>query len=189
MNHRKGCRTPSFYDLEKSARFSPGLLRISKRLLLPCSLVTLNSWLPRINLGWGFPSLHKVLLCLLVVQTVNNLPAMRETQVWSLGQEDPLEKGMATHSSVLVWRISWTEEPGGLQSMGSQRVGQGWAANIPTFKRVLTFLRYGNQTLLVFSFPYHTHPVYKIFECTAGCTKNLDKRSGSCLSKIDQLKY
>ena len=51
-----------------------------------------------------------------------NLPAMQETQVQSLGQEDPLEKEMATHSSVLAWRIPWTEEPGGLQSMGSQRL-------------------------------------------------------------------
>ena len=49
---------------------------------------------------------------------------MQETQVQSLGQEDPLEKGMATHSSTLVWRIPWTEEPGGLQSVGSQRVGR-----------------------------------------------------------------
>ena len=47
-------------------------------------------------------------------------------QVWSLGQEDPLEKGMATPSSILAWRIPWTEEPGGLQSIGSQRVGQDW---------------------------------------------------------------
>ena len=53
---------------------------------------------------------------------VKNLPAMQETQVVSLGSEDPLEKGMATHSSILVWRIPWTEEPSGLQSMGSQRV-------------------------------------------------------------------
>ena len=52
---------------------------------------------------------------------VKNLPAMQETQVRSLGQEDPLEKEMATHSSILAWRIPWTEEPGGLQSMGSQR--------------------------------------------------------------------
>ena len=58
-----------------------------------------------------------------VAQTVKNLPAMWETQVQSLGGEDPLEKEMATHSSILAWRISWTEEPGGLQSMGSQRVG------------------------------------------------------------------
>ena len=57
----------------------------------------------------------------LVAQMVKNLPAMQETQ--SMGQEDALEKGMATHSSILTWRITWTEEPGGLQSMGPQRVG------------------------------------------------------------------
>ena len=53
---------------------------------------------------------------------VKNLPAMQEAWVRSLGQEDPLEKEMATHSSVLAWKIPWTDEPGGLQSMGSQRV-------------------------------------------------------------------
>ena len=58
-----------------------------------------------------------------MAQTVNNLPPMWDTQVRPLGQEDPLEKGMATHSSILAWRISWTEEPGGLQSMRSQRIG------------------------------------------------------------------
>ena len=52
---------------------------------------------------------------------VKNLPAMQETWVLSLGEEDPLEKGMAIHSSILVWKILWTEEPGGLQSMGSHR--------------------------------------------------------------------
>ena len=51
---------------------------------------------------------------------------MQETQAQSLSQEDPLEKEMATHSSILAWRIPWTEEPGGLQSMGSQRVGDDW---------------------------------------------------------------
>ena len=59
----------------------------------------------------------------LVAQTLKRLPAMRETWVRSLGRKDPLEKEMATHSSILAWRIPWTEEPGGLQSMGSQRVG------------------------------------------------------------------
>ena len=54
---------------------------------------------------------------------VKPLPAMRETRVQSLGQEDPLEKEMATHSSILTWKIPWTEEPVRLQSMGSQRVG------------------------------------------------------------------
>ena len=59
----------------------------------------------------------------LVAQRVNSLPAMWETQVQSLGGEDPLEKEMATHSSIPAWKIPWTEEPGRLQSMGSQRVG------------------------------------------------------------------
>ena len=59
----------------------------------------------------------------LVAQMVKNLPAVQETRVRSLGWEDPLEMEMATHSSILAWKISWTEEPGGLQSMGSQRVG------------------------------------------------------------------
>ena len=58
-----------------------------------------------------------------MAQTVKNLPAMQETRVPSLGREDPLEEGMANHSSVLAWRIPWTEEPGRPQSIGSQRVG------------------------------------------------------------------
>ena len=53
-----------------------------------------------------------------MAQMVKNLPAVQETQVQSLGQEDPLEKRMATHSNILTWRIPWTEEPGGLQSIG-----------------------------------------------------------------------
>ena len=62
---------------------------------------------------WGFP----------VAQMVKNLPAMQEIWVQSLGREDPLEKGMATYSSILACRIPWTEKPGGLQFMGSLRVG------------------------------------------------------------------
>ena len=58
-----------------------------------------------------------------MAQTVKRLPAIRETQVQSLGWEDPLEKAMATHSSILAWKIPWTEESGGLQSMALQRVG------------------------------------------------------------------
>ena len=58
-----------------------------------------------------------------MAQIINNLSAIQETWVQSLGQEDALEKGMATHSSIVAWEIPWTEEPGGLQSMGSQRVG------------------------------------------------------------------
>ena len=64
-----------------------------------------------------------------MAQTVKNLPVVWETWVWSLGWEDSLEKRMATHPSIIAWRIPWTEEPGRLQSMGSQRVGQYWGTN------------------------------------------------------------
>ena len=66
----------------------------------------------------------------LAAQLVKNLPAMWETQVQSLGREDPLEKEMATHSSILAWRIPWTKEPGRLQSMGSQRDTTEWLTHL-----------------------------------------------------------
>ena len=65
-----------------------------------------------------------------VAQRLKHLPAMRETWVRSLGQEDPLEKEMATHTSILAWKIPWMEEHGGLQSRGSQRVGHDWATSL-----------------------------------------------------------
>ena len=71
----------------------------------------------RINLDWLF------LGASLLAQKVKRLPAMQETWVQSLGREDPLKKEMATHSSIHAWKIPWTEEPGGLLSMGSHRVG------------------------------------------------------------------
>ena len=84
-----------------------GVLRIhglvTERVIIAC-FISFISW-----------------ICL-VAQTVKRLPTMWETWVRSLGQEDPLEKEMATHSSTLAWKILWTEEPSGLQSMGSQRV-------------------------------------------------------------------
>ena len=69
-------------------------------------------------------------------QSLKNLPAVQETQVQSLGWEDPLEKEMATHSNILAWKISWTEKPGGLQSMGSQRVGNDGATNTNTYDNI-----------------------------------------------------
>ena len=69
-----------------------------------------------------FNMLSRLVLASLVAQMVKHLPTMQETWVQSLGQEDALEKEMATHSSILAWRIPWMEEPGGLQSTGSQRV-------------------------------------------------------------------
>ena len=69
----------------------------------------------------------------LVAQMVKNLSAMYETRVLSLGWEEPLEKGMATHSSILAWKIPWTERPGRLQSMDSQRARDNWTTNTFTF--------------------------------------------------------
>ena len=71
---------------------------------------------------WGFPG----------GSDIKNLPAIQETQVQSLGQEDLLEKGMATHSSILAWRIPWTEEHHGLQSMGLQRIRHDWLTHTQT---------------------------------------------------------
>ena len=78
---------------------------------------------------------------------VKNLPTVLKTVVRSLGQEEPLEKGMATHSSILAWRIPWTEEPGGLQSMGSQRVGHNWATFISLCLLLLLLSRFSRVRL------------------------------------------
>ena len=72
---------------------------------------------------WGFP----------VAQMVKNMLSMQETWVQFLGRKNLMEKGMATHSSILAWRIPWTEEPGGLQSMWLQRVGHDWAIKMHTY--------------------------------------------------------
>ena len=89
------------------------------------------------------------LVGILEAQTVKNLPAVWET--WVRSWEDPMEKGMATHSSILAWRIPWTEEPQGLQSMGSQRVGHDWATN--------TYI-YGLGMVLGTLYPwYHWTPI------------------------------
>ena len=76
----------------------------------------------------------------LMAQMIKNPPAKQETSVRSLGWEDPLEKGMATQSSILAWRIPWTEEPGRLQSMGSQRVRYDWVTNTHTHIHLHTAL-------------------------------------------------
>ena len=73
------------------------------------------------------------LRCQTSIHLFSLLPAVQETWVWSLGWEDPLEKEIATHSSILAWKIPWTEEPGGLQSMSSQTVRHDWATNTNTY--------------------------------------------------------
>ena len=86
---------------------------------------------------------------------VKNPPAMQETWVRSLGQEDPLEKEMAIHSSILTWRIPWTEEPGGLQSTGSQRVGHDWVTNTAHLELSLIYLGFRKLVKhLSFSHPW-----------------------------------
>ena len=115
---------------------------------------------------------------------VKHLPVMCKTQVQSLSLEDPLEKEMATHSSILAWRIPWTEEPGGLQSMGSQRVGHEWVT-------ILTYT-YNNRDYLSleegrkcwnFSVAYwylehvfrtpNTYSIYSEWNSSEGCWKQI----------------
>ena len=76
----------------------------------------------KIHVNIQLSNIHRIYRASLVAQRVKRLPAMQETRVRSLGREDPLEEGLATPSSTLAWRIPWTEEPGGLQSTGLQRV-------------------------------------------------------------------
>ena len=85
--------------------------------------------------SWAWMSNWTELNVLVVAQMVKSLPALWEIWVQSLGQEDLLEKGMATHSNILAWKIPWLEEPHGLQSMWLQRVRHDWLTNTFTFKR------------------------------------------------------
>ena len=101
----------------------------------------------------------------LVAHMVKRLPAMLETQVRSLGQEEPLEKEMATHFSTLAWEIPWTEEPGRLQSMGLQRVGHDWATTLQALcilsninykvKNILILVSGLNQVIIIYIIPYN----------------------------------
>ena len=90
-----------------------------------------------------------------LAQRLKCLPAMRETWVRSLGREDPLEKEMATHSSILAWRIPWMEEPGGLQSMGSQRVGHDWVTSLSLSLSLSPPVWHFSSVALSFSFFLH----------------------------------
>ena len=96
--------------------------------------IQLLCWLPSVFPPWlvlsllQFFALSKLQVgASRVIQWLKYLTAMQELQIWFLGLEDPLEQGIVTHSSILAWRIPWTEQPGGLQSMGLQRVGQNWS--------------------------------------------------------------
>ena len=113
-------------------------LQDSVRIMLTCNtpgwclhaLCCGGSSTPKTHWNWVCESsLSSHSLSEVLAQMVKHLPTMLETRVWSLDPEDPLEKEMATHSSTLAWRIPWVEEPGGLQSMGLQRVGHNWVTS------------------------------------------------------------
>ena len=110
-----------------------------------------DSWVGKIPWITGYPL--QFTWPFLVVQTVKNPPATWETWVLSLGREDPLEEGMATHSSILTRRIPWTEEPGGLQSMGSKRVRHDQATKHSTAHS--DFIRIQNPPLINSGMDHH----------------------------------
>ena len=104
---------------------------------------SLSKWLNILKALVIFPAVQKVVnrykiygRTSLLAHTVKSVSAMQEAWVWSLGQEDLLEKEMATHSSILAWKIPWTEKPGGPQSVGSQRVRQDRVINTSTIKYI-----------------------------------------------------
>ena len=109
---------------------------------------------------------YLVIFYVLMVQAIKNPHAMQETWVWCLVWKDPLEKGMATHSSILASRIPWTEEPGGLQTLGLQRVGHDWVVN--TFVFIFSLFHQCRGVLLfLFFFYYHYHFIF--FICSEFC--------------------
>ena len=106
----------------QSPAFSKKIMSHTKKIGMNDSNEEENNNKSRLT-GMGVLLKYVTIRASLVAQTVKNMPTMQDTTVRFLGWENPLEKGMATHSSILAWRIPWTEEPGGLQSIGSQRVG------------------------------------------------------------------
>ena len=102
----------------------------------------------------------------LIAQMVKHLPVMQETQVWSLDWEDPLEKEEATHSSILAWKIPWTEDPGRLQSMQLQRVGHDWVTHTHTSSGCQILC--SKVMIFLFQFYWETIEIYPCikFQCT-----------------------
>ena len=133
-----------------------------------------NWWIPE---GLSYP--YDTLWASLVAQMVKNLPAMQDTWVWSLGQEDPLEKGKATHSSMPAWRIPWTEEPAGYSPWG-HRVRHDWATNTSLSLRCTWFFFSGfwvGMLIHLLSFiPIYGHKVFMVMNCPAVTALNTSHR-------------
>ena len=110
---------------------------------------------------------------------VKNPPAKQETQVWSLGQEDPLEKEMASYSSILAWKIPWTEEPGGLQSMGLQ--SQTWLSDFH-FHFLLSSLSLFNEYIFSRTYPLYLLTLVPLFLLSFCFT--LQKKKNPLFSKL-----
>ena len=117
----------------------PCSVNLESNFLLMDGVVFPPCYLPGSKLWWTS----------LVAQPVKHLPTMWETRVQSLGWEDPLEKEMATHSSTLAWKIPWTEKPGRLQSMGSQRVGPGWVTLLTQIIKKLSYMNISWEMLTI----------------------------------------
>ena len=104
-----------------------------------------------------------------MAQTVKHLPTTSATQVWSLGQEYPLEKEMSTHSRTLAWKIPWTEERGRLQSMGLQRVGHDWETSLPflyCYYLLILFLTFSTMYYVhVYTWPIASNCCVKVCVC------------------------
>ena len=117
----------------------------------------------------------------LVAQRLKRLRPVQETWVWSLGREDPLEKEMVTQSSILAWRIPWTEEPGRVQSMGSQRVGHDWATSLSLLRdlrdfqitlKIITHARFLGHCVIIL----RPVPSYKVTQVLYLTTTNKTKQ-------------
>jgi len=112
---------------------------------LPVSLVLLSVWfwpLPRLICHMFFIDYSSCLNCGSAVKSLPAMQEMQEMQVQSLGGEDPLEEGMATHSSIVAWRFPWREEPDGLESIGLQRVGNDWACTHTQLSKLVFLWRF-----------------------------------------------
>ena len=147
--------TPSHYRQIWLALAVEDVMSLSEFLILLFTLeVGVVSWIASKTMLRAFPGglvvRTRCFHCwgpgLMAAESVKNLPAVWETWVWSLGWEDPLEKKMATHFSTVAWKISWTQELGGLQYIGSQRIGHNWATNTYLLTYLLTWTIQSNNS-------------------------------------------
>ena len=142
-------RIPFLYQVNSYLFLKLNLISVASTKFVAHLILWTDGSLYLIQSGGIIHYLQALLGASLVAQRLKHLPAKRETWVRSLGWEDPLEKEMATHSSILAWRIPWKEEPGGLQSKGSQRVGHNWTTSLSYLSKVFI-----SEILVIIAFYY-----------------------------------